>query len=78
MSTLEKLSDIFRDIFDDESLVLTGEASPDDIEGWDSLAQINIIMACEAEFGIKFDINDITGIKSAGDIVDLIERKSDK
>ena len=75
MDVLSKLQDIFRDIFDDESLVLTRETTAADIEEWDSLAQVNIIVACEAEFGIKFDLNDIVQLKSVGDIVDMVERK---
>ena len=75
MSILDKINEIFCDIFDDESIVLSRDSSSDDIEDWDSLAQINIVVACEAEFGIKFEINDITGIKSVGDIIDVIERK---
>ena len=75
MSNLNKLQEIFRDIFDDKCLILSRETSPDDVEDWDSLAQINIIVACETEFGIKFDINDIMNIKNAGNIIDTIERK---
>ena len=75
MNVLSKLQDIFRDVFDDENLVLTTETSSDDIEEWDSLAQINIVVACETEFGIKFDLNDITNIRNLKDIIDTIERK---
>jgi acyl carrier protein len=75
MGTLDKLQDIFRDIFDKETLVLTRDTSADDIEEWDSLAQINIIVACESEFGVKFDLKDIAALKDVGDMLDLIERK---
>lgn len=75
MDIISKLQDIFRDIFDEAELVLTRETTADDIEDWDSLAQINIIVSCESEFGVKFDLNDIAGIKSVGDIADMIERK---
>ena len=75
MNILNKLQDIFRDIFDDESIIITKETSSNDIEDWDSLAQINIIVACEAEFSVKFDMNDIAAIKNVGDMIDIIERK---
>jgi acyl carrier protein len=75
MNTLSKLQDIFRDFFDDEGLALTNETSSDDIEGWDSLAQVNIIVMCESEFGVKFDFNDIAKLKNVGDIVDTVEGK---
>ena len=75
MNVLGRLQEIFRDIVDDEDLVLTMATSPDDVAEWDSLAHINIIIACETEFGIKFDLSDITIIKDVRDIVDAVERK---
>ena len=75
MDVISKLQRIFHDDFDDESIVLTKETSPDDVEGWDSLAQINIIVACESEFGIKFGLSDIFNLKTVGAIVDTIARK---
>jgi len=75
MDNLSKLQDIFRDIFDNEEIALKRETSPDDIEDWDSLAQVNIVVACEDEFGVKFDLNDIAGIRNAGDILDVIEAR---
>jgi len=75
MDAFSKLQEIFRDIFDDETLELTRKTMGDDIEDWDSLAQVNIIAACEAEFRIKFEIIEIVSIKNVGDIIDLVERK---
>ena len=75
MNVFDSLQGIFREVFDDENITLLEDTSPDDIEGWDSLAQINIILACESSFGIKFDINDVLGIKSVADIVTIIEGK---
>lgn len=75
MDILSRLQDIFRDIFDDESLVLERKTMSDDIEEWDSLAQINIIVACQSEFGIKFDLDEIANLKNVGDLLDAVERK---
>ena len=75
MSVLSILQDIFRDILDIEDFVLLRETTSDSIESWDSLAQINIIAACENQFKIKFDLREILKLKSAGDIVDNIEGK---
>ena len=72
---LIKLQEIFRDILDDKSLVLTRETSPGDIDEWDSFAHINIMVACESEFSIKFDINDFVKLKNVGDFLDMIEGK---
>ena len=76
MNTLDRLQDIFREIFDDENLILTLETSPIDIDDWDSLAQINVIVSCESEFNIKMDIQDIASINNVGDLVNIIERLS--
>ena len=75
MDVLKSLQVIFRDIFDDETIVLTRETTAADIEDWDSLIQINIILACETEFKVKFDLNDIAALKNVGGMVDLVERK---
>jgi acyl carrier protein len=75
MNTLSKLQAIFQDVFDDETIILTRETTARDIEEWDSLAQINIIVACEAEFKIKFNLNDIAALINVGGMVDLVEGK---
>ena len=75
MDTLVRLQDIFRDIFDDEDLILTRETTALDIEDWDSLAQINILVSCEAEFKMKFDLNEISKLENVGGMLDLLERK---
>ena len=75
MDILNKLQEIFREIFDDESLIITRDFSPSDIEDWDSMAQINIIVACEGSFGVKFHLNEVTELKNVGDIENLISMK---
>ena len=70
------LNEIFRDVFDDPSLVVRPEMSAKDIPEWDSFNHINIIVAAEQRFGVKFRTADIDGLKSVGEFVDLIARKS--
>ena len=53
-NVFEKLNEVFRDVFDDEEIVLTEETTSEDIEDWDSLEHINLIVAVEQCFGIKF------------------------
>ena len=62
MDILKKLEVIFRDIFDDEDIVLTNETTANDIEDWDSLAQINLIVAIRREFQINFDLEEDRGV----------------
>ncbi|PHI17005.1 acyl carrier protein [Fusobacterium polymorphum] len=78
MEVLKKLEIIFRDIFDDEDIILTNETTADDIEEWDSLAQINLLVAIKKEFGINFDLEEVSKYKSVEDIVKAIEEKINK
>ena len=55
----DAVQNIFRDNFDDDSLVLTRETTADDIEDWDSLEQINLLTAMEKQFGVKFKLDDV-------------------
>ena len=70
----EKLNEIFRDYFDDETICLTDETTADDIEDWDSLEQINLLTAMEKAFGLKFKLEDVRGLKNVGELLDLIAR----
>ena len=70
-----KLTEIFRDFFDDESIELQDTTTSDDIEDWDSLEHINLIVAIEQEFGIKFTMGEVTGMKNVGAMVDIIQER---
>ncbi|MBQ9334729.1 MAG: acyl carrier protein [Lachnospiraceae bacterium] len=69
----EELNEVFRDVFDDESIVVTDETTADDIEDWDSLEHINLLAAVEQQFGVKFNMGQIVTLKNVGEMVDLIE-----
>ncbi len=71
----EKVTEIFREIFDDDELVISGETTANDIEDWDSLEQINILVAIEKAFSIKFSVSEVEGLRNVGEMLDLIERK---
>ena len=70
-----KLTEIFRDFFDDGSIELQDTTTSDDIEDWDSLEHINLIVAIEQEFGIKFTMGEVTGMKNVGAMVDIIQER---
>ncbi len=74
----ERLNNVFRDIFDDESIVVTAKTTSNDIEDWDSLEHINLIVAVEQEFGIKFNMNEVTTMKNVGEMVDIIISRVNK
>ena len=68
----KKVNEIFVDVFDDDSIVIGEETSAKDIEDWDSLTHITLISAVEEEFGIKFAMKDVLGMKNVGEMVDII------
>lgn len=72
---LEKLNGIFCEVFDDAALHVTEETSAADIEDWDSMEQINILMACEKVFSIRFQLEEASMLACVGDIVTLVEKK---
>ena len=72
---LEAMQQIFRDVFDDEGLVIDNETSAEDIEDWDSLAHINLVISMEKEFKVKFSLLELANLHNVGDMADLIGQK---
>lgn len=70
-----RLQAIFRDVFDSETLHITRETSAETIEGWDSLAHINLVSAIEQEFRIRFALGELQSMKNVGELLDLMEKK---
>ncbi len=66
------LDEVFEEVFDDESIHVTDETTADDIEDWDSLEHINLVVAIENRFGIKFNMSEVTSMKNVGEMVDII------
>jgi acyl carrier protein len=71
----EELTDILRDVFDNPSIVATPDLSAKDVPEWDSFNHINVVLAAEMRFGVKFRTSEIEGLRNVGDFVALIERK---
>ena len=70
------LTEIFHDVLMRDDLVLTPELTAKDVEGWDSFKQIEIIIACEERFGVKFNTREIDSLNSLGDLAVVIARKT--
>ncbi len=68
------VQEIFRTVFDDDEIVLTREMTADDIEDWDSLEQINLLVAIEKKFSIKFKLEDVKNLPNVGAMLDLVKR----
>lgn len=72
----ERLNDVFRDVFDDDSITVSDDTTAADIDGWDSLMHITLISAVEDEFDIKFDMKSVVAMKNVGDMADVIEQEA--
>lgn len=75
MTTSEKLNDVFRMVFDDDTLQIAPEMTANDIDGWDSLSHINLITSVEATFAIRFTQKELMTLKNIGDLLKIIESK---
>jgi acyl carrier protein len=71
----EQLTGVFRDVLNDESLRLAPELTAADVPQWDSFNHINIVVATEEQFGIKFGTAELEQLRNVGQFVDLIGRK---
>ena len=71
-----RLTDIFEDVFDDDSIVVTPALSAKDVDGWDSLTHIRLILTVEKAFRVKFSISEIGKMETLGDLVTLIKART--
>lgn len=71
-----KLNKVFQKIFDDEEMTVSDSTTADDIEDWDSLEHINLVVATEKEFGIKFNMGEVARMKNVGEMVDIILQRT--
>ena len=72
---LEKISEIVMDVTDAEDVVLTDSSVPADVEDWDSLNHIQIVVEIEKEYGIRFSTQEIQSFQNVGDVANMIEQK---
>ena len=72
---ISTLTDVFRKVLDDPSIILTPETTADDVENWDSLNHVFIVVEVEQRFGIKFQAAEMEELKNVGELTDLIERR---
>ncbi len=72
----ERLTQVFQDVFEDPGLTLEPATTAKDVEGWDSLTHIQLLVAVEKEFGVRFNTGEVAGLANAGEMVQLISRRS--
>ncbi len=70
-----KINEIFRQVFDDNSLSVREDMTAKDVEGWDSLTHVNLIVAVEKRFKVAFSTKEVMALRNVGDFLRLIEKK---
>ncbi len=73
---MTKLTAVFRDVFSDDGIELKETTTAGDIEDWDSLSHVNLIVAVEKAFKVKFTTREVQGLKNVGELVALIVRRA--
>lgn len=76
LDILKKVNDIFIDVLDDEEIVIDATTTADDVDEWDSLTHIQLIVAIEKSFGLRFTSQEIQSWKNVGEMLDCIENKN--
>jgi acyl carrier protein len=72
----QKLTSVFRDVFDDPTLEISDSTTAKDIEAWDSIMHVNLIVAVEKAFGVSFTTKDVKGLANVCDLATLIAKRS--
>ncbi|MFT0533498.1 acyl carrier protein [Castellaniella hirudinis] len=72
---LAALNDIFRDVLDDDDIRITENSSAADYDSWDSLANVNLIVAAEMRFGVRFRTSEVEGLRNVGELIALIKKQ---
>lgn len=75
MNIQDRLQQIFVDVFDDPTLNITRQTSASDIEDWDSISHIRLVVMIEKEFNIKFALGELQSLKNVGEMMDIIAEK---
>ncbi len=75
MTTWQTLTGVFQQVFEDDTLRINEKTTADDIDGWDSLSHVNLIVAVETTFNVRFTQKELLTFKNVGDLVRSIESK---
>jgi len=75
MTTFERLNEIFCEVFDDDTIDIKPEMTANDVDGWDSLSHVNLILAIETKFAVTFGQKELLTFRNVGDLYKSIEKK---
>ena len=72
---LTKLQPVFQEVFDEDDLIVTPQMTADDVDEWDSLSNVRLMISIEEEFGIKVNASEVANLSHVGLLIDLISKK---
>ena len=72
---IPRLNEVFRDVFGDDSISVTPSTTSVDIDDWDSIEHINLVDAVENEFGMRFKMREVSGMKNVGEMIAIISER---
>ena len=72
---ISRLNEVFRDVFGDDSISVTPATTSADIDDWDSIEHINLVDAVENEFGMRFKMREVSGMKNVGEMIAIISER---
>ena len=75
LEMLQRLTPIFRDVLDNDDLIITPATKADDVDGWDSLAHIHLVVSIEKSFKMRFSAEEVSSLENVGGLVALIMKK---
>lgn len=75
MATIKQLEAIFKDVFDDEGLIICADTTASDIDEWDSLSHIRLILQIEQRFSVRFNASEIEKLENVGQMVELLRAR---
>lgn len=73
---MARLNEVFQQVFDDDELVVDRATTADDVEGWDSMMHVTLMINVEKAFGVKFTSSEVASLKNVGELSDLLDRKA--
>lgn len=73
---LKRITDLIRENLDNDDIVLTAETEAKDVDGWDSLAHVRIMVAVEEDFNVRFTTDEITSLKDVGSLIALVQARA--
>jgi acyl carrier protein len=75
MAVIDELKTVFEEVFDQKGLVLSPSTTANDVEGWDSMSHVTMLMAVEDHFGVEFKPYEIANLVNVGALIALVEKK---